>query len=197
MQQTRQRILDYLGQHGGSSARQLAKAFGMTAANLRRHLGILRSGGMITAVGYRTAESRGRPEQIYALSPASGASLEPLARALLGTLAKSDLGTIQLAKKLLGELRPVTGQVSQRLVTAVRILDPLGYKPRWEARPQGPQMVLGRCPYASIIADHPELCHMDKHLLEELLAVPVEQTAKLQPGPQHTPQCVFILKQVK
>jgi hypothetical protein len=32
---------------------------------------------------------------------------------------------------------------------------------------------------------------MDAHMLESLLAAPVEQTAKLQPGPQHIPQCIF------
>ena len=101
----------------------------------------------------------------------------------------------KLAKSLLGKFQSPKGQITQRLVSAVRYLEPLGYKPRWEARPQGPQMVLGRCPYAEIIADHPELCGMDAHLLGELLAAPVQQTAKLQPGPQRIPQCVFLLKQ--
>jgi predicted ArsR family transcriptional regulator len=73
----------------------------------------------------------------------------------------------------------------------VQRLSPLGYRPRWEARPKGPHVVLGRCPYAAIIADHPELCQMDQLVLGDLLGSPVEQTAKLQAGPQGLPQCVF------
>ncbi|MCL5428194.1 MAG: ArsR family transcriptional regulator [Chloroflexi bacterium] len=202
MQTTRQRILDYLEQGGSASARQLAHAFGMTPANLRRHLSILQMRGLVTPIGCHPAEGRGRPEQIYALkSTGKNSDLEPLARALLSTLAASglprrvDARSESLAKTLLGSFDPPSGQFTQRLVASVRRLEPLGYKPRWEARPQGPQMVLGRCPYAAIIADHPELCRMDAHLLEELLAAPVEQTAKLQPGPHRIPQCVFVMRQ--
>ena len=194
MQQTRQHILGYLDQRGSASARQLALAFGMTAANLRRHLSILQSRNLVAAVGYHPALGRGRPEQVYALISSGGNNLESLTRALLHSMSAEDQKLKQLAKDMLGSTKPVSGQLTQRLVTAVRRLEPLGYTPRWEARPQGPQMVLGRCPYAEIIADHPELCRMDAHLLQVLLAVQVEQTAKLQPGPQRVPQCIFHLR---
>jgi len=201
MQQTRQRILDFLDQWGSATARQLAKSFGMTAANLRHHLAVLETRKLIASIGNRPAEGRGRPEKIYAMAANQFANLEPLTRALLQTLAatelprKSETRQKQLALSLLGSPTAVPNQITQRLVSAVRRLEPLGYKPRWEARLQEPQMVLGRCPYAAIIADHPELCRIDAHLLETLLAAPVEQTAKLQPGPQQVPQCVFLLKQ--
>ena len=204
MQQTRQRILDYLEQRGSASARQLSQAFGMTPANLRHHLDILVSRGLVTPIGQRKAEGRGRPVHIYALSPAGqNSDLQHLTKALLGMLDSSNLsqGTQarqkQLAQTLLGSPPTPSGQITQRLVAAVRRLEPLGYKPRWEARPQGPLMVLGRCPYAAIIAHHPELCQMDAAMLEEMLAAPVEQIAKLQPGPQGIPQCVFVMRQTK
>ena len=194
MQETRQRILDYLDHHGSASASQLAKSFGMTAANLRRHLRILETRGLVFSLGLRPAEGRGRPEHLYTLQLASSADLETLTRALLHQLDKDDNQIEGLAKQILGDAKVPTGQISQRLVAAIRRLEPLGYKPRWEARPQGPQMVLGRCPYALIIADHPELCRMDANMLDELLGAEVEQTAKLQPGPQKIPQCVFVLR---
>jgi predicted ArsR family transcriptional regulator len=100
----------------------------------------------------------------------------------------------EVALNLIGEGRASIGSITQKLVAAVRALEPLGYKPRWEARPHGPQLVLGRCPYAAIIADHPELCSIDAQVLEKLLDVPVEQMAKLQPGPQMIPQCIFLMK---
>ncbi len=194
MRHTRKRILDHLEQRGSASARQLAKAFGMTAANLRRHIAILRYRGLIVDIGKQPAEGRGRPDRLYAIAPATNANTEPLTRALLWTLNSSEANMKKLAQALLGKTEFSKAQVTQRLVSAVRHLEPLGYKPRWEARPGGPQIVLGRCPYATIIPDHPELCRMDNHLLQELLAVPVDQTAKLQPGPQRVPQCIFDVK---
>ena len=195
MQFTRQRILDYLERRGSASARQLADAFGMTAANIRRHMSILRSRGFVSDIGIYQSQGRGRPDRLFALSSTNNSDLKPLTRALLVAMNSSEANIKRLAQSLLGKFQTPKGQITQRLVSAVLRLEPLGYKPRWEARPQGPQMVLGRCPYAAIIADHPELCRMDAHLLEELLAAPVEQIAKLQPGPQRIPQCVFLLKQ--
>jgi len=198
MQSTRQRILDHLKHHGSASARQLAHAFGMTPANLRRHLGILQARGLLAALEPRPPEGRGRPEQLYALtSNAQSDNLKQLSSALLeqsrGRGQEARLK--QLAVRLLGGFQAPVGNITQRLVAAVQRLAPLGYRPRWEARPNRPQVVFGHCPYAAIIAEHPELCRMDAHMLEALLATPVEQITKLQPGPQGTPQCVFALRQ--
>lgn len=195
MQSTRQRILDALEQRGSATARQLSQAFGMTPANLRRHLGILFTRGLIQPVGSPTAASRGRPEQRFSLSGnAKKNNLERLADALLTHGGDDDDWMKKLAIRMLSGATKPSGQASQRFVGAVQHLKPLGYKPSWEARPQGPQMVLGNCPYAAIIANHPELCRMDTHMLAELLGQDVEQITKLQPGPQGVPQCVFILK---
>jgi len=202
MQSTRQHILDTLDQRGSASAQQLAHAFGMTTANLRRHLGILQARGLVTTLSPRRRGGRGRPERVYTLtSSVQDAGLEPLARALLTDLMANNAVPTptakleDLANRMLGHRPAASGQLTQRLVAAVRRLSPLNYKPHWEAKPQGPELVLGRCPYAAIIADHPELCQMDAFMIEGLLGIPVEQTAKLQPGPQGMPQCVFVMKQ--
>ena len=194
MQSTRQHILDTLDQRGGASAQQLAQAFGMTAANLRRHLAILQSRGLVTIANRGKGGGRGRPERVYTLaSPAQGAGLEPLARALLALTPESQLE--DLAERMLSSQPAATGQLTQRLVAAVQRLSQLNYRAHWEAKPEGPELVLGRCPYAAIIADHPELCQMDAFMLQSLSGNPVEQTAKLQAGPQGLPQCVFKISQ--
>jgi predicted ArsR family transcriptional regulator len=197
VQQTRQRILDFLDQRGSATAGELAKMLGMTAANLRRHLGILEDRNLVAIIGQRPTEGRGRRELIFALISNQTSVPEILTRSLLKTLGAKNLSRKPesrlklLAESLLGPRSEPLRQITQRLVTAVRQMQPLGYKPHWEARQAGPQMVLSRCPYAAIIADHPELCRMDAHILESLLSAPVEQTAKLQPGPQQIPQCIF------
>ncbi|MCW5875866.1 MAG: helix-turn-helix domain-containing protein [Anaerolineales bacterium] len=197
MQSTRQRILEHLEQRGAATPRQMAAAFGMSAANLRRHLAILQGRGLVQPAGWRRTEGRGRPQQIFALSPAAQGDegLEALARALLAQLGERPRPARlrALAAELAGEAGLPPGQ-TQRLVAAVQRLTPLGYKPHWEARPQGPQVVLGRCPYASLVAEHPVLCRMDAELLAQLLGGPVEQIAKLQPGPDGLPQCVFAVR---
>ncbi len=197
MQATRQRILDYLDQRGATSARQLAQAFSMTPANLRRHLTILQQRGLVAPVGRVPAEGRGRPEVTYAAI--ASPSFEPLVKAILADVeaapARTRPGTLKrLAMTLLGGQPSASGQQSKRLLAAIQKLTPLGYKPRWEARPAGPEVVLGRCPYASIIADHPILCQLDAQMLEAMLGSEVDQAAKLQPGPHGLPQCVFITK---
>ncbi len=195
MQSTRQRILDTLEQHGSASARQLSQAFGMTPANVRRHVAILMARGLILPVGRALAAGRGRPEQRYALSDnAKENTLQNLADALLVSAGDDDEGMKRLALRMLGAAAKSAGPTTQRFVAAVQRLKPLGYKPSWEARPQGPQLVLGNCPYAAIISDHPELCRMDAHMLTDLLGQEVEQVSKLQPGPQGVPLCVFILR---
>lgn len=197
MQSTRQRILDYLRQHGNASASQLAQAFGMTPANLRRHLGILQKSGLVAPIRKQPAEGRGRPELVYILAASAlPNNLQKLASTLLDeTKGKKQEAKMQrLAAGMLGNERPPEGHITKRLVAAVQRLEPLGYRPRWEARPDAPQVVLGLCPYAAIIAEHPELCLMDAYLLEKLSGAAVEQLSKLQPSPQGTPQCVFQLK---
>ena len=198
MQKTRQRILDTLEQQHSASAHDLASAFGMTTANLRHHLAILETEGEIEVVAERPTGGRGRPEQVYALSQtAQEDNLAGLASSLLAVLTESQIAKRpetrlrHAAKWLAGEAGESGGPASARLVSATRRLNQLGYRAGWEARPGGPQIVLGHCPYAAIIEDHPELCQIDAELLADLLGQPVEQIAKLEPGAEGTPQCIF------
>ncbi len=194
MQSTRQSILDFLHARGSASAQQMAQAFGMSTQNLRRHLRILEQRGLI-AVSQLPSNGRGRPQLMYSLTAqAQPDHLAGLSSALLRGLRPASLRP--LAQRLIGQppARPARN-TSQRLVGAIRQIEPLGYRPRWEARPGGPQVVLGHCPFAAIIEQHPELCQVDAYMLEELLGADAEQTSKLQPGPQGTPQCVFRIKE--
>jgi predicted ArsR family transcriptional regulator len=66
------------------------------------------------------------------------------------------------------------------------------YQARWEAGADGPRIVLGHCPYGTVIEKHPELCQMDGALLAKLLGGEVRQTAKLEKGAGGLPYCVFV-----
>jgi predicted ArsR family transcriptional regulator len=66
-------------------------------------------------------------------------------------------------------------------------LNQLHYQARWEAGAEGPRIILGQCPYAAVIGNHPELCRMDMSLLEGMLDTQVEQRVKL------GPMCIFLV----
>lgn len=205
MQSTRQHILDYLQTHRTATAGEMSRAFSMTAANLRHHLGVLKKQGLVEVVGRNPPDGRGRPTQVYMLTrQAQARNLNSLASVLIeeflesGTARKRQVHLRGLAGRLGGTTRGSSqGSITQRLVNAVRRLNQLGYRARWEAHADTPRVILGQCPYVAIIDKYPILCHMDAHLLEDLLDTPVEQTAKLEHNPQGPPHCIFLLQSLK
>jgi predicted ArsR family transcriptional regulator len=103
-----------------------------------------------------------------------------------------EAGLRSVAKRLAGEA-DVKAPVIKRLVRAVERLNELHYQAHWEASAAGPRLTLGHCPYAAIVAEHPELCRMDAFLLEKRLGSSVEQTAKLQLSDNGLPFCAFLV----
>jgi len=195
---TRLRILDHFRKHQTASVRELSHLMGMTGANVRHHLAVLESNGLIEVVGLRK-EGRGRPMHVYGLSRrVLGDGLDKLAGALfdawLGEAADEvrKAGLRSVAQRLAGET-DVNVPVMKRLVSAVARLNELHYQARWEASAAGPRLILGHCPYAAIVAGHPELCRMDAYLLETRLGSSVEQTAKLQLSDKGLPFCAFLM----
>lgn len=194
MQTTRQQILTYLQQHHTATAADLARVLHLTAANVRHHLSILLQDEQIRIIAARTRKGAGRPRQVYALHhPAD--NLQSLLTALLNSLPPENrLQTLQQAAQNLLNNAPAPNPSAPRLNQAMQRLNSLHYQARWEARPDSPRITFNHCPYAAILPQHPELCQMDAHLLTQLLNAPVEQTARLEPTPNGTRQCVFRLK---
>lgn len=194
---TRQRILEILETRPTATAEELANLLHLTSANMRHHLSRLEADGRVLVVGERPPRGRGRPQRIFAL-PRDGEGTDRLAGHLLDqvlTPLEPDQKTEFLrafAVRLGGEATTAR-HITQRLAAAVRRLNDLEYQARWEAHALAPRVILGNCPYAAIIEDHPELCQMDVYLLENQLGQAVKQTAKLERNPQGLPVCVFAL----
>jgi len=66
---------------------------------------------------------------------------------------------------------PVSHTLPQRLAEALDRLRKWNYEPAWEARPQGPRIILHHCPYMALISNHPELCELDRCLITILTGV--------------------------
>ncbi len=196
----RQRILAYLQAHPGVTAGEIGRALRVTPANIRHHLSILVSDGRAKVLGERRGQGRGRPLQVYGPGDAFiGDNLSGLADAALSIWLESlspearDSALQALAVRLVSSAADErAGAITRRLALTVERLNKLHYQPRWEAHAQGPRVIFERCPYAAIIAKHPELCRMDKFLLQELLGVEMTQIAKLELNARGLPFCMFV-----
>ena len=190
---SRQKILDYLKRNRTVSSREIARALQMTPANARHHLGILAADGRVEVIRERQA-GRGRPEKVYCLAGTlAGDNMSVLAEAVLME-ASGKIEMEAVGQRIAGGSGISSQPLMRRLGITVDHLNSMHYHSRWEAGPEGPRIILGRCPYSSIVQKHPELCKMDLAMLSKLLGGRLEQTAKLASGTGGLPYCTFILK---
>jgi len=204
MKTSRQRVLEYILAHYPVTAADLSQALQMTEANARHHLSILQERGLVQLAGQRPSPGKGRPSRLYRPSEQRlGHNLDQLAAALLALL-KSRSSSIELEPALSALAEQIAGpawqprqrgaeSLTRRLYLAVQRLNEFHYQARWEAWRGAPRLILGHCPYAAILADHPELCRMDARLLELMLDRKATQAARLAPDPQGGTFCLFML----
>jgi predicted ArsR family transcriptional regulator len=196
---TRQLITDFLRTKRTASVREMSRALRVTAADIRHHLSILTEEGVVVVAGQEPVRGKGRPTQLYGLAgELTRNNYDNLADALLDTLLygktsrEADEAINRTAEVLAGP-KPAVRNPGQSLMRTVDRMNALHYQARWEARPDAPRVILGHCPYAALLQDHPELCRMDERLLENLLGVPVTQTSCREPTSQGLHQCVFVV----
>lgn len=197
---TRQLLVEHLHLRRIASADELARALKLTPANIRHHLAALQAEGVVENAGQRPVSGRGRPVQLFSLvEQASRNNLALLTKILLQELDQGNPLTerpeifMRLASGLLGGVKPQIRNLAQRYYQAILQLNALNYQAHWEAHVKAPRVILSHCPYAAIIQDRPELCLLDKYLLEELFGKDVRQTAKLEQTTQGERQCVFLV----
>ncbi len=197
----RQRFLTYFQKNHNASAGELSRVFGVTPADVRHHLRVLKSEGLVDIVDLMKGEGKGRPVKVYGLSRmARGDNLQPLVDALLtdwvGAMPprETDQALERLAAHLMGNSsRNDRDPLARKLAQCIDHMNKMHYHSRWEAHASGPRIIFESCPYASVIGTHPELCLLDKKLLEEYLGGSVEQVSKLEKGSRNIPVCVFSL----
>ena len=178
----RQKVLAHLKKTRAASAREIARALKMSAPNVRHHLGILTSDGRLEITSVHQRGGRGRPEKMYSLSQSAlGDNLSVLADAMLNGKVN-----MEAVGERIAQLQGLTGFASQplpkRLSLLVEKLNEMHYQARWEAGAEGPRVIFGRCPFAKIIENHPELCKMDTAMLGASLGRPVMQLQKNEAG---------------
>lgn len=199
---TRERILAYLEQNHVVSVIELSRTWGLTRADIRYHFNSLEADGKIERVprDQNLPSQRGRPAQQYRLAAKSTpGNLVPLCASLLDTLFRSmpvegrEPVLRNLAARLAGSQELAPGMI-QRLNHASAFLNLHGYQARWEAHANGPHMLLRSCPYAALLPTYPELCEMDRLLLEQLVQVPWQQIARINLKGSKPAACIFTIK---
>ena len=191
MTTARQKVLTHLKKTRSASAREIARALKMSAPNVRHHLSVLCSDGRVEMMETRPHDGRGRPEKLYSLSQAAlGDNFSALADALL-SVEGFKFNVESVASQLLASNQFSNLPITKRLALLVEKLNEMHYQARWEASAEGPRVILGRCPYAKIIENHPELCQMDAAMLKGALGNNVEQIAKIE---KTHGSCIFATK---
>jgi predicted ArsR family transcriptional regulator len=170
----------------------------MTPANARHHLSTLLRQGVVILAGRQPTTQRGRPTLLYTLAArANQHNLDQLSRALLDVLLdglppEQKLTVFrQIARRISEASADDTTPITQRLYSAINRLNQMHYQSRWEARAGGPLLILGHCPYAALLQDHPELCLMDAYLIESLSGKSVKQIEKLAQDSRGSRFCIF------
>jgi predicted ArsR family transcriptional regulator len=202
MQNTRQRIMNYLKANHKATAVELSSVFRMTSANIRHHLSILEKQGQVEVIGQNEPNGRGRPNLIYIPTRQSQEhGLDLIADVLLDNLVEKksskqrESGLQQIADRLRAEISASNQSIALRLGVAVERMNELRYDAHWEAHADSPRLFLGQCPYATIIEQHPELCQIDQYLLEGILGCKVKQIEKISRQVDGSTYCIFALQE--
>lgn len=210
MTTSRELIFNYIKRNQTATSREISKSFGVTRANVRYHLDILLNQGLIEVVGRRISKGKGRPELLFSISKINkGSNLDILSSALLNELKclspqKKDEIFKSIATKICTSFHSpgikdhqieVLRLHSQKLLTTVEMLDKLNYHAHWEAHADGPRIILKNCPYYQIEPQHPDICLLDKFIIELLLASKVDQIGKLELNERGIPHCIFTVSQ--
>jgi predicted ArsR family transcriptional regulator len=83
-----------------------------------------------------------------------------------------------------------------RISALVKHLTGIHYAARWEAHQDGPQVIFINCPYQEIVGDCPELCEMDRCLLEDYLGAPVTTLQTYNEPDKSIRRCRFAVRKV-
>jgi len=197
---TSQQILDYLSENPHATVRQISRALQVTAADVRYHLSNLLQQNLVNISVINKGSQRGRPARCYALThQARPNNILSLARAALSLLLngspnpeKETLG--QLANQLFPNQTEFSSSFTSKIIRLINRLNSAGYAARWEARPQGPRIFFSNCPYRQLLNQFPQLCEMDRLILQNQLNAETTLDQHIHPQKADPLTCQFSVK---
>lgn len=189
MQQTRKHILEILKENKESTIDEIVTALSdrigkITAVTVRHHLEILRGDGLVAAPAVRRRSAPGRPQYVYTLTERAADffpnNYQGLASGLIDQI-KDQLPAEQVndildgvAERMANEAMIPDAPIHIRLDHVVAYLNKNGYSAEWRTSgDNGHILTITNCPYEQVSIINPELCKMDRRLIEGLVNVPV------------------------
>jgi predicted ArsR family transcriptional regulator len=194
MQPIRQRILEILKERGTATVAEFGRELGMAPVSVRHHLDILQADGLINSPGVHRKGHVGRPQQVYALTPAAVKhfpnNFQGFTSGMLDEL-KITLQPTQMVRMLqniasreASEFPTLAEDASleERLVKITEFLSQRGYLARWEKSDGHYLLHTLNCPYAGVAEGHHELCELDLALVNQLLGVKARRVSRMAGG---------------
>jgi DeoR family suf operon transcriptional repressor len=201
MVDTRQQVLESIRAQQQATVASLAEALGLSPIAVRHHLNTLLAQGLIKAELVRGGV--GRPRHIYALTEAAVQSApqryhrlaERLLDELKATLPAEDVRAMidHLGAQVVARYGPPKkdAPLELRLERLLAILGQEGFHA--DIQRSGERLLLAEfnCPYVYVGQRHPEVCRIDRAMIESILGVGVERTNCLLNGDT---QCAFSIE---
>jgi predicted ArsR family transcriptional regulator len=184
------------------TAAELGRILRLTRADIRYHLKPLLAQGVIIQVPSATAKGRsalGRPAKAYRLSPHTRPDILPMLADILlqigisGSAPEQTAFLGEIASRLAGadHAESSPDNLTAQLNYAIQKINEYPYQARWEAHQNGPHIFFHNCPFAEIISRHPELCSVDRRMLEKLTGLQAIQTGKIDLSGSGPLMCTF------
>jgi predicted ArsR family transcriptional regulator len=205
MQKTRQKILEYLKQHGEATVEELSHVLDqLTPVTVRHHLDVLRGEGLVDAPVVQHRTTPGRPRFAYTLTEKADVyfpkNINVLALHMLAelqeTLPPEQINVIfdGVAARMAAEIEP--GPVGEtfegRLDRVVAHLTDHGYQARWDRSPEGYVLHTSNCPYSGIVDSRQDVCVLDVRYITRLLGTVPRRLTHIQDGGE---DCSYLIAQ--
>jgi len=179
---TRGRIITLL-RRSSRSVDELAQELDLTHTAVRAHLAALERDGLVQ----QRSERRGnrKPSSVYDLAPAAEFLFPQSYSQLLSKLLEVQQERMTpeegeellrtVGRRMAAQWTIPPGELNVRLEAAVEVLNKLGGLMERETGEETLSIRGYRCPFAAVVREHPEVCHLAETLLTELVGVPVQE----------------------
>ncbi len=182
-------ILTFLQRNGEATIRQLETELSVSTTAVREHLINLDARGYIATRLIRNG--RGRPRIVYSLTEqardAFPRSYDTLVTVLLDEIARQqgEDGLTQLLDTVSERLadgfqRSGNGDLESRMGNVQKMMESRGIPV--EVQPDSHGFTFYACPYHEVALEHPAICAMEKHMLEQMLGHAIRSDTSIRKG---------------
>jgi predicted ArsR family transcriptional regulator len=204
LEKTRARIVDLL-RRGPRTTDELAEALGLTDNAVRAHLATLERDGFVEAEGERREGRVGKPATIYRIVPEAeplfSQAYLPFLTSLLGALgerlSKDQLDALlaDVGSRMAASVRPLSGDLGQRVQAASKLLNSLGGLSSVEKADEWTGYIIQSrgCPVGAAVRERPEVCEAMVTLLSDLTGSDVRSCCNR----SDQPSCCFEIRPQK